>query len=199
MKASLEGTIFIERSETNQKLYSEKKIRVRDLLSGSIPIPPEASILHEALDLKEETTGSNQQLFSFPLTPGTPSPAEVPVSVEQVSSRTFPPLNPFRFQKESRVNTRFPRGKAPSDGQGSPRGPESPRGLFPSIVYLTPSPATSSSQVYLTSPFYSGEIVVPKPVRPLNRGVAGSSILGAARALYDFKPEEIGEKITSSS
>ncbi|PVU89477.1 hypothetical protein BB561_005336 [Smittium simulii] len=51
---SLEGSIILERKDTNEKFYG-KRIAAKDLLSGSVPAPPEANALYRAIELKSGT------------------------------------------------------------------------------------------------------------------------------------------------
>lgn len=46
---TVEGGVLAERADANKKLYG-RKIRAKELLSGSIPPPPEAGVLIEVLD-----------------------------------------------------------------------------------------------------------------------------------------------------
>jgi len=50
---SLEGSALIERKESNEKFYG-KPVQAEDLLSGTIPAPPEAHVLYEALQAAEK-------------------------------------------------------------------------------------------------------------------------------------------------
>jgi len=51
----LEGTVFIERADTNEKFYG-KKIKAREILSGMVPPPPEAQVLYDAIYLRESAS-----------------------------------------------------------------------------------------------------------------------------------------------
>ncbi|CAO3645471.1 unnamed protein product [Cunninghamella blakesleeana] len=46
---SLEGSVVVTRFDANAKMYGYK-VKAKDLLSGSVPRPPEAGALYEALD-----------------------------------------------------------------------------------------------------------------------------------------------------
>ncbi|KAJ1957410.1 hypothetical protein GGI12_005033, partial [Dipsacomyces acuminosporus] len=48
---SLEGSVILERKDANAKLYG-RPVRAQELLSGSVPPPPQADVLYRALDLK---------------------------------------------------------------------------------------------------------------------------------------------------
>ncbi|KAI8973949.1 hypothetical protein BDB01DRAFT_729550 [Pilobolus umbonatus] len=54
---SLEGSIVVTRSDANEKFY-ERKVTAKELLSGTVPPPPEADILYRALNAKFHTLGS---------------------------------------------------------------------------------------------------------------------------------------------
>ncbi|KAG0180412.1 hypothetical protein DFQ29_000705 [Apophysomyces sp. BC1021] len=48
---SLEGSVIVERFDANAKMYGGK-VSAKDLLNGSIPPPPQADTLYQALNLK---------------------------------------------------------------------------------------------------------------------------------------------------
>jgi len=55
---SLEGTVFVERSDTNEKFYG-KKIKAREILAGMVDAPPEAQILYDAIYLRESVSNDD--------------------------------------------------------------------------------------------------------------------------------------------
>ncbi|PVU90645.1 hypothetical protein BB559_000986 [Furculomyces boomerangus] len=51
---SLEGSVILERKDANEKFYG-RRVSARELLSGSVEPPPEASVLYRALELKSSS------------------------------------------------------------------------------------------------------------------------------------------------
>nr|CAG8581117.1 14395_t:CDS:10 [Entrophospora candida] len=54
---SIEGSIIVERKDTNSKFY-HSKVSAKELLSGKIPPPPQADILYRALNAKASRSNS---------------------------------------------------------------------------------------------------------------------------------------------
>jgi hypothetical protein len=55
---SLEGSVIIDRFDANKKMYGHK-VAARDLLNGSIPRPPSAEALYQALEAKSQRQSYN--------------------------------------------------------------------------------------------------------------------------------------------
>jgi len=53
---SIEGSVIVERKDTNEAFYRQH-VTAAQLLSGAIPPPPEAEVLYRALDLKASRAG----------------------------------------------------------------------------------------------------------------------------------------------
>lgn len=76
---SVEGSVLIERKDTNEKYY-KKKVGARELLTGQIPRPVEAEEIYEVLAKHEGTTFTTASTASTaPLPPPSPSPPIQPV------------------------------------------------------------------------------------------------------------------------
>ncbi|KAI8085863.1 uncharacterized protein B0P05DRAFT_534023 [Gilbertella persicaria] len=54
---SLEGSVVITRNDANEKFYGQR-VTAKELLSGTIPPPPEADALYRALNAKFHTLGT---------------------------------------------------------------------------------------------------------------------------------------------
>ena len=105
----------------------------------------------------------------LPTVLSTTSAAHVPVTVEQVTPK-HPPMNPFRLPPKLS-------GLATESRSTS------------SLKYPSPSPTSSPNAGIPFS--YTGSIATPLPVRPVTR--ASGIFIASARALYDFKPQQLGD------
>ncbi|ORX92197.1 DUF500-domain-containing protein [Basidiobolus meristosporus CBS 931.73] len=66
---SIEGSVIVERKDANAKFYG-RRISAKEILSGSIPAPPEAGVLTRALNIKaaRNSYSSTSQATSNPYT-----------------------------------------------------------------------------------------------------------------------------------
>ncbi|KAJ3349906.1 hypothetical protein HDU83_000198 [Entophlyctis luteolus] len=65
---SLEGSVIIERKETNAAFY-RRKVTAKEILSGSVPPPPAAEDLYRALNRRTEDEVANAANYTGPSNP----------------------------------------------------------------------------------------------------------------------------------
>ncbi|KAJ3343095.1 hypothetical protein HDU83_005821 [Entophlyctis luteolus] len=65
---SLEGSVIIERKETNATFY-RRKVTAKEILSGSVPPPPAAEDLYRALNRRTEDEVANAANYTGPSNP----------------------------------------------------------------------------------------------------------------------------------
>lgn len=90
---SLEGTVLVERKETNKDFYGQP-IPAVDLLTGKVPAPEAASAMYEVVEAAEmvDESGLPQEAY----VPGQPASAPVAgYDVGSTQSQGQPPNKPI--------------------------------------------------------------------------------------------------------
>lgn len=168
---SVEGSVIVERKDTNERFYG-RKVSAKELLSGSVPPPLQASALYDALQ-RRASPGSLQ----------TPASSTVPSSQSNAANSLYY-AHPTVSQEES-----LPK-YTPSSSYVAP-GIDSKRAPF---MNATSSTSASASTLYGSSSYSSinrGEPTLPPrrapPPPPPPRK------LPTVTALYDFQGTNEGD------
>ena len=95
---SIEGTVFVERQDANEKFYG-RRARAYELLGGTIPPPAAGRPLYEALKFKEIVSKEILPSSFYAQAPGSasrpPPPTPAAAAASSSSSSSSPSTNPF--------------------------------------------------------------------------------------------------------
>ncbi|KAG0209334.1 hypothetical protein BGX33_005676 [Mortierella sp. NVP41] len=149
---SIEGSIIVERKDTNEAFY-RAPVTAAELLSGAIPPPPQADILYQALKMK--ASGGNRRYSG--IEPGISYYGEANQGVSNVSPAHSPNIggsastaHPERFGN-SQQETIGSGGGSSGGGYGSPSlgGGGRARPLTTGSGYAFNSPSSSNAGGYV--------------------------------------------------
>ncbi|KAK9762154.1 hypothetical protein K7432_012388 [Basidiobolus ranarum] len=177
---SIEGSVIVERKDANAKFYG-RKITAREILSGTVPAPPDADMLLRALNIKAARsnqtaynhTTANPYTSSSTATEGLGRPSSYATTGSTRAPSTYTNTN-TNASTNNYSNSLDSKSGYPSHNQS-----------YESNQYEAPAPPYSSTTSQANPLSSARGRVVPPPPPKVNEETA--------TALYDFNAIEVDD------
>ncbi|PVV04047.1 hypothetical protein BB560_001464 [Smittium megazygosporum] len=148
---SLEGSVILERKDTNEKFYG-RRISAKEILSGGVPQPPEASPLYRCIEIKSGSIYSGSGLSraeSFASTQQTyPNPERDPLRYSSPYTASTQPSQNYNSGGYDSTNNHLTTNTYPVEKQSSAT---SARSISRRVPPPPPPPPVSMPEVKRTA------------------------------------------------